>query len=254
MFMNLRDLEGYSISAKDGEIGHVTDLYFDDDCWAVRYLVVATGSWLFGKKVLISPNSMPRVNADKQCIEVDLTMDQVRNSPDMDADKPISRQQESEYHLYYNFPPYWGGVALWGRYDQPGATADAADEEVAERSKEHGSESSSHLRSAREVRGYRVVAIDGQVGHIDNFLMAVESWAIRYLVVNTGGWLTRHEVLFTPKLVDKVIWAEAQVDVNASKELIEDAPDYHRGEQIDRAYEEQLFAHYTTHPYWSDES
>ena len=83
--------------------------------------------------------------------------------------------------------------------------------------------------------------------------MEVENWAIRYLVVNTGKWLSRHEVLFTPKLVDKVIWAEAQVDVNASKSLIEGAPDYHRGEQIDRSYEETLFAHYTTHPYWTED-
>jgi hypothetical protein len=96
--------------------------------------------------------------------------------------------------------------------------------------------------------------VDGQVGHIDNFLMDVDTWAIRYLVVNTGGWISRREVLFTPKLVDKVIWAEAQVDVNASKTLIEAAPDYHPGETIDREYEEGLFKHYTTHPYWSEES
>ena len=78
MFRNLKDVEGYRLSAKDGEIGHVTDLYFDDDCWAVRYLVVATGSWLFGKKVLISPNAVLKVNFDSKCIEIDLTMEQVR--------------------------------------------------------------------------------------------------------------------------------------------------------------------------------
>jgi len=254
MFKNLRDVEGYQLSAKDGDIGHVTDLYFDDDCWAVRYLVVATGSWLFGRKVLISPNSVTKVDFEEKCIAVDLTTDQVRQSPDIDTERPISRQQESEYHLYYNFPPYWGGVALWGRYDQPGAEADAEDAKTAERGTNAPAGGRSHLRSAKEVRGYRVVAIDGQVGHIDNFLMEVESWAIRYLVVNTGKWLNRHEVLFTPKLVDKVIWAEAQVDVNASKELIEGAPDYHRGEEIDRDYETRLFAHYTTHPYWTEET
>lgn len=254
MFKNLRDFEGHRLAANDGEIGHVTDLYFEDDCWAVRYLVVATGSWLFGKKALISPNAVQKVDFSDECIKVDLTMEQVKNSPDIDTDKPISRQQESEYHLYYNFPPYWGGVALWGRYDQPGGTADAEDAETAEHAREHGSQWSSHLRSAREVRGYRVVSVDGQVGHCDNFLMDVETWAIRYIVVNTGGWLKRHEVLVTPKLVDRVIWAEAQIDVNASKDLIERAPDYHRGEDIDRTYEEKLFKHYTTHPYWSEDS
>jgi len=251
MFKNLRDVEGYRLSAKDGEIGHVTDVYFDDVLWAVRYLVVATGSWLFGKKVLISPNSVLRVDYDKSCVAVDLDQAQVRDSPDIDTEKPISRQQESEYHLYYNFPPYWGGVALWGRYDQPGTT-DGSDSENGARPQTESTKS--HLRSAREVRGYRVMGVDGQVGHIDNFLMESDTWAIRYIVVNTGRWLSRHEVLLTPKLVDKVIWAEAQIDVNASKGLIEAAPDYIRGEDITRAYEEKLFRHYTTHPYWSEET
>jgi uncharacterized protein YrrD len=252
MFKKLRDLERFRLAAEDGEIGHVADLYFDDDCWAVRYLVVATGSWLFGKKVLISPNAVDVIKWDSQCIKMNLSMEQIKNSPDIDTDRPISRQQEAEYHLYYNFPPYWGGVALWGRYSEPGASADKADTEQTQADQAHGGRWDSHLRSAKEVRGYRVMAIDGQVGHVDNFLMDPDNWAIRYLIVNTGGWLKKHEVLVTPKLTDRVIWAEAQVNINASRELIEGAPHYTEGEEIDRDYEERLFAHYTTHPYWEE--
>jgi uncharacterized protein YrrD len=254
VFKNLRDLEGFRLAAEDGEIGHVTDLYFEDDEWVVRYLVVATGSWLFGKKVLISPNAVELIKWDDQCIKVGLTMEQVRNSPDIDTDRPISRQQEAEYHLYYNFPPYWGGVALWGRYDQPRGQEPTEDESAsAAQDRDYGAEWDSHLRSAREVRGYRIVATDGEVGHLDNFLMDPDTWAIRYLVINTGGWLKKHEVLFTPKLVDRVIWAEATVNVNASRELMEHAPEYTSSDQVDRAYEDALFAHYTTHPYWEEE-
>ncbi len=253
MFKHLRDLEGFRLAAADGEIGHVSDLYFEDNGWAVRYIVVATGNWLVGKKVLISPNSVEAVKWDDECIKVGLTREQVRNSPDIDTDRPISRQQEAEYHLYYNFPPYWGGVALWGRYDQPGAESTEDDTAATREDHEYGAKWDSHLRSAKEVRGYRVEAIDGQVGHLDNLLMEGETWGIRYLVVNTGGWLKKHEVLFTPKLVDKVIWAEATVNINASRQLVESAPDYDRSSQIDRAYEEALFSHYTTHPYWEDE-
>lgn len=254
MFRKLHDLEGFRLRAEDGEIGHVTDLYFDDDEWTVRYLVVATGNWFFGRKVLVSPNAVSGIVFEKRCIRVSLSMDQVRNSPDIDTEKPVSRQQESEYHLYYNFPPYWGGVALWGRYDQPGSEADAEDREAAERGKLHGSERKSHLRSAKEVRGYRIAAVDGPIGHLDNFLMEVATWAIRYLVVNTGRMLKKHEVVMTPKLVDRVIWAEAQVNVNASKALIESAPAYTTPEAIDRRFEEALFGHYTTHPYWERET
>lgn len=254
MFKHLRDLEGFRLKAADGEIGHVTDLYFEDDEWVVRYLVVATSGWLVGKKVLISPNAVQEVFWGDECIKVDLTTEQVRHSPDIDTDRPISRQQEAEYHLYYNFPPYWGGVALWGRYDQPGGEATADESEAAQQDRDYGAKWDSHLRSAKEVRGYRVVAIDGEVGHLDNFLVEPGTWAIRYIVVNTGGWLKKHEVLFTPKLVDRVIWQEATVNVNASRELVETAPGYDRGRVMDRAFEEALFAHYTTHPYWEDEA
>ncbi|MFW5689236.1 MAG: PRC-barrel domain-containing protein, partial [Spirochaetota bacterium] len=215
MFRNLRDLEGFRLAAQDGEIGHVTDCYFEDDAWAVRYLIVSTGSWLFGKKVLISPNAVLEIRWDYDCIKVNLTMEQVRNSPDIDTDRPISRQQEAEYHLYYNFPPYWGGVALWGRYDEPGAEPTEDEAASTDRDRKWNAKWDSHLRSAREVRGYRVVAIDGQVGHVDNFLVDPDTWAVRYLVINTGGWLKKHEVLFTPKLVDQVIWGQTTVNVNA---------------------------------------
>lgn len=253
MFKRLRDLEGFKLKAQDGEIGHVTDLYFEDTEWVVRYLVVATGSWLFGKKVLISPNAVGAIDWGERCIGVDLTKEQVRESPDIDTDRPISRQQEAEYHLYYNFPPYWGGVALWGRYNEPGGEPTADEEQTAEQDLQYGAKWDSHLRSAREVRGYRVIAIDGAVGHLDNFLVEPETWAIRYLAVNTGGMLKKHEVLFTPKLVDRVIWAEATVNVNASRTLVESAPEYHPDQELSRPFEEALFAHYTTHPYWEEE-
>ncbi len=253
MFKRLVDIEGFRLAAEDGEIGHVTDVYFEDDAWVVRYLVVATGSWLFGKKVLVSPNSIEAIRWEKKCIKVSLTTEQVRQSPDIDTDRPISRQQEAEYHLYYNFPPSWGGVAMWGRYDQPGAEAEPEEAKAAEQVRDYGAQWDSHLRSAREVRGYRVVAVDGQVGHLDNLLLDPDRWAIRYLVVSTGKALKKHEVLFMPKLVDRIIWAEATVKVNASKHLIEAAPEYEHAHEIDREHEETLFAHYTTHPYWDDE-
>ena len=251
MFAYLRDLEGLHLAAEDGEIGRVTDVYFDDESWTVRYLVVATGSWLFGKKVLISPNAVSSIDWNQSHVNVKLTTEQVRNSPEIDTDRPVSRQQEAEYHLYYNFPPYWGGVALWGRYDQPGAETEPPDTATSEHTLEHACPGNSHLRSSNEVRGYRIMAVDGQVGHIANFLMAVEDWAIRYLIVNTGGYIKKHEVLLTPKLVDRVVWADAVVYVNTSKRLIEDAPVYHTGQQIDRDHETELFEHYTTHPYWN---
>lgn len=251
MHTQVKNIEGLHLAADDGEIGHVTDLYFDDATWVIRYLVVATGSWLFGKRVLISPNAVERVEWESKHIRIGLSREQVRDSPDIDTDRPISRQQEAEYHLYYNFPPYWGGAALWGRYERPGERPDTEDRATAENDRSYGSKWDSHLRSAKEVRGYRVLTTNGEAGHIDTFLMDPENWAIRYLVVNTGNWLSRHEVLCTPKLVDTIVWADATINVNTSRELMESAPDYKPGGAIDREDERRLFEHFTIHPYWS---
>lgn len=252
MFVRACEIDGFGLHAKDGEIGHVTDLYFDDEQWTVRYLVVGTGPWFFGRRVLISPNSVTALDWDARTVTVSLSAKDVRESPDIDTDKPISRQQESEYHLYYNFPPYWGGVALWGRYAQPGG--ELSDQDIAEhertKSEQQGHEN--HLRSAREVSGYRVMATDGEVGHVDDFLMDPQNWAIRYLAINTGSWLKKHEVAITRKLVDQVVWSQAQMNVNASKGLIETAPDYDPAVGIDRTVESAIFSHFTTHPYWSE--
>lgn len=46
MLKNIQSLQGHKLSANDGEIGHVADFLFDDQTWAIRYLVANTGSWL----------------------------------------------------------------------------------------------------------------------------------------------------------------------------------------------------------------
>ncbi len=252
MFAHVKDLEGFRIAAKDGEIGHVTDVYFEDTDWVVRYFVVATGSWLFGRRVLVSPNSVKSVDWDKRAVCVELTREQVRDSPDIDTDRPVSRQQEAEYHLYYNFPPYWGGVALWGRYDEPGGEPSAEDTAVAEADKDHAVGADNRLRSVNEVLGYKVIAIDGQVGHVEHFLVDPQSWAIRYLVVHAGKWLSRHESLTTPKLVDRIVWADATVNINTSKALMESAPEYDDSRSLTREQETAMFTHFSVHPYWDE--
>ena len=89
MLRSQTDIENLAIHATDGPIGLVKDLYFDDDAWAIRYLVVDAGSWLISRKVLISPISFQKPNWDDKTLPVLLTQDQVKNSPDFDSDKPV---------------------------------------------------------------------------------------------------------------------------------------------------------------------
>lgn len=249
MLRTLKAVHNFAIHASDGEIGRIEDFYFDDEQWVVRYLVVKTGGWLFGKEVLISPRSVTRVEFEDHCVAVNLTRDQVRNSPDIDTDKPISRQKESEYHLYYNFPVYWGGMGLWGR-DMLPVEDEAAESEKPEPDKETHN---THLRSANEICGYRVHAVDGDSGHVDDLVVEEETWAVRYMVLDTGNWLPGKKVLISPKWVDQMVWAKSKVNVNTSLDKIKFAPDFDPKQDITREYEEKLFEYYEMHKYWEEE-
>src|SRR5438067_282294 len=108
MLRNIKELFGYSIHAKDGDIGHVEDFYLDDDNWTVRYAVVNCGGWLSGRRVLISPEAFKGTpDGISRVFSVNLTKNQVKKSPDIDMHKPVSRQQEMQIFTYYNWPTYW---------------------------------------------------------------------------------------------------------------------------------------------------
>ncbi len=113
MLNEAKTLTGYTLHGIDGEIGKVKEFYFDDRHWTIRYLVADTGNWLTGRQVLISPHALGSVNREEQQITVNLTKDQIEDSPSLNSDKPVSRQFEDDYHAYYGWPIYWGD-AMWG--------------------------------------------------------------------------------------------------------------------------------------------
>jgi len=247
------DLKGYSLSAKDGEIGRVEDLYFDDQKWTIRYIVVDTGRWLPGRKVLISPCSIGRADRDNQLIEINLNKQRIENSPSIESDKPVSRQYETIYHDYYGFPYYWGGPHLWGPAILPGAAAPlpptAGEEEAAAR-RAHQDSDDPHLRSASEVTGYYIEANDGEIGHLQDFIVDDENWAIRYLLIDTKNWWPGKKVVVSPDWIERVSWSDSRVYINESRENVKHAPEYNSAEMLNRDYESKLHHHYHRAPYW----
>ena len=193
MLRPLSELEGYTIGATDDTIGRVTDLYFDDRVWTLRYFVVETGKWLASRKVLISPFSIGAPDRSDMILPASISRDQVRNSPDMDTDRPVSRQQEEQFLGYYGYPNYWIGGGLWGPLAYPGGMVGGKvmgppDQQEAQAQAERHQHDDHHLRSANTVRKYRIRATDGDIGHVQDMLVEDGTWAIRYLVVNTGHW------------------------------------------------------------------
>lgn len=254
MLRSVNDLQGEQIHATDGDIGSINSLLFDDESWVIRYLVVETGNWLLGRKVLISPISIDPQRTEEG-VKLLLTRQQIKDSPNIDTDKPVSRQHEIDYFNYYGYPFYWTAPYPVGRPertqnlgypDRASAHTGSTAAPATARSKE----GDPHLRSSREVIGYYIEATDGDIGHVEDFLVDDQDWAIRYLVVDTVNWWPGKKVIVSPDWVKSVSWAELRVHLNLSRQSIKNAPEYDPSAGVDRDYEERLYNYYGSAKYW----
>lgn len=246
----VRDLGGYSIYATDGPVGSVSDLYFDDKSWRVRYLVVKAGGLISNRRVLVSPGFVSGVDAGTMTLYADLTTEQVANSPGIETDRLVAAQQEADSYAYYGTVPYWNAGFT---PDLTGAAYTDAHQiqppPDAEETEPHVSRDDPHLRSAREVEGYRIRSMDGEIGHVEDFVVDVDVWAIRYAVVDTRNWLPGKKVLVAVSWISGVDWADAEVSVDLGSVEIREAP-APPGTGIDRDYEIKLHSYYGRPPYW----
>lgn len=255
MLLAINHLRGMSIHAQDGDLGKADDFYFDDKEWTIRYIVADVGSWLERHKVLISPASVRTIAPDLKRFMTGLTKDQVRDSPSWSTDKPISRQYETLFADYYDYPYYWGAIEGMG-YAPTASGAMAmsrpqvhSPEEVAEIKAEIAQ---SHLRSARAVGGYAIEAKDGDIGTVNDFIFDEQSWQIHYLVIDTGKWLPGRKVLISPLWIESIDWSRSKVITRLNRETIKNAPGYDDPAMITREYEKRLFAYYGEPGYWTE--
>jgi len=249
MLRRAKNLAGLRLGAQDGEIGRVKDFYFDDQTWTVRYVVADTGNWLTGRLVLISPFAIEGVDCEAGHINVKLTKARIEHSPSIDIAKPVSRQFETDYARYYGWPMYWYGPALWGPTPYPmyeGMDHTPVADPMLAREKRDP-----HLRSTSEVKGYYIHARDGDLGHVEDFIVADEDWAIRYFVVDTRNWLPGKKVLIGTQWIKNVSWETSRVTVDLSQEQIKSAPEYTDDLDLTRDFERRLHDHYEQHPYWA---
>jgi uncharacterized protein YrrD len=259
MLRSISKLHGDTVRAKDGDIGHIHQAYFDDDNWCIRYLVVETGNWLHDRQVLISPYSVKQVDTESHMLDVRLTQQQVKDSPNLDTHKPVSRQHEIEYLRYYNYPTYWGGPNLWGMgaypaFDPDGLSQDLeAGNPIPTRAAQADAPADTHLRSTREVEGYRLEATNGRIGHVSDFIFDDEAWVIRYLAIDTRKWWsTGKEVLIATHWIDQVDWSAETVSTTLTRDAIRQSPEYDDAQPVDRSYEIELHKFYGKDGYWSD--
>jgi hypothetical protein len=252
MIRSVKQLEQFDIVATDGSIGSIKDFYFDDERWVVRYLVVDTGKWLPGRRVLVSPFSVGGTDWNEHRVRLSITREQVRHSPDIDLHKPVSRQHEAEYLKYYGYPLYWAHTGLWGAYPTPMPPAEVrAVQYEAAMAGQPPATGDSHLRSTQEVIGYMIRATDGELGHVNDFLIDDATWAVRYFVINTSNWWFGKQVLASPSWISVIQWASKAVDVNVTRQAIRSAPPYDPAAHIDRLWEETYHRHLQQPGYWT---
>ena len=248
MLNKAKTLKGYTLHSLDGDIGKVKEFYFDDHHWTIRYLVADTGNWLMGRQVLISPYAMVAVNEKEQNIAIDLTQKQIEESPSLNSDKPISRQFEETYYGYYEYPMYWSGLYMWGPYPYI-----EHDREKWRESTHSEKAWDPYLRSTHDVTGYNIQAADGEIGHVEDFIIDDQTWAIRYLIIDTQNWWPGKKVLVSPRWIDRISWSESNVFVNLSRQTIKQSPKYTKELLLTRDYEIELHRHYNRQGYWLDE-
>ena len=248
MLNKAKTMKGYKLDSLDGEIGKVEEFYFDDRHWAIRYLVANTGTWLMDRQVLISPYALADVLKGEQLIAVNLTKKQIEDSPSLNSHKPVSRQFEESYFGYFGWPMYWAGPYMWGAY--PYIPRDPS----AWRSSTQSEETwDPHLRSTQAVSGYHLHAADGEIGHVVDFVIDDETWAIRYLIVDTQNWLPGKKVLIAPRWIERISWEDSEVFVKLTREQIKESPEYTEESMLTRDYEIKLHRHYKHAGYWVDE-
>jgi len=220
MYQNIKQLYGKTLSASDGHIGHVTDFYFDDKNWSVRYMVVDTGSWLSGRRVLLSSqafgnHAFGRSDADADVLQVNLTRKQIEDSPSIETHRPVSRQYEEDYYRYYGWPTYWDGGGMLGAAGFP-VIATPLPTDLQHHG--HNQRDDIHLRSAKSVAGYSIQASDGAMGSVCSFMVEGRTWVIKEMVVETGHWYSGKEILVLPENIERISYEDSTVIVNLKME------------------------------------
>jgi uncharacterized protein YrrD len=213
MLRSLRKLEGYNVVANDGEVGRVHDFLFNDTTWKIKYLVVSTGKWLGERKVLLPPSALGRPDWEGRMFPLLLNREQIRDCPPINVDEPVSRQHAADFNEFYysNWNPSWTGKPQ--------------------------KEEDPHLRSIREVVGYRVQTLDDTLGHVDDFIADDAGWGIHLAVVDTRNLFPGRKVMIHADRIESILWGESRVFVNLRKSEMEELPRYDPREPVNSAVE-----------------
>ena len=248
MLLVVSTLKGYAIEASDGRIGSVSDFLFDDRTWKLRWLVIDTGLWLPGRKVLLHPSAIGQADYERRELPVTLTKAQVKESPDIRQDQPVSQQMEYNLYEHYGWDPLWGDASYFGGgaigTPMPPIYYDDKRRREREEMEARSHEGDPHLRSVDAVTGYHVHASDGAIGHVEDFLVDNVRWSIRYFIIDTRNWWPGKHVLLSPYAVKEISWPDHQLVLDVNRDRVKSSPPWNPTEMVNEDYERRLHNHY----------
>jgi len=218
MLRSLRSLAGTDVHAADGEIGRIESFHFDDHSWTVRYLVLDSGSFLRHEYLLVPPAAIAHVGLEGQHLQLAPTRKEIESGPAYEAHKPVSRQLETEVHLYYRLGFYWTHLG------------------------------DPNLRNSKDLFATPVEASDGEVGEVGDFIADLDDWTLRDVVVDLGGAFRHKEVLAPVQTVARLGWDEPGVHLDLTAAQVDELKAYDSTDEVNQIADGAGDFHY--YDYW----
>ncbi|TAD87202.1 MAG: PRC-barrel domain containing protein [Alphaproteobacteria bacterium] len=200
-----------------------------------------------GREVLLPAACLGIPDAEERQLAVRLTRQQVEDAPGISADLPVSRQMELQLSNHYSANTYLPRGAdvlpLMGlgslrepmrHFEGEGTVTEMGD---------------AHLRSIATVTGYHLRATDGDIGHIDDFIVDDDGWRVKYLSVDTRNWWPGAHVLILPQLVLEVDWSASLIHIRATQQKVRDSPPASAAETGDADAADRLSVYYGFQPF-----
>ncbi|HEX8949328.1 MAG TPA: PRC-barrel domain-containing protein [Dissulfurispiraceae bacterium] len=245
----LQSVAGYAVIAKDGEVGAVEEFLFDDREWAIRFIVVRTGDWLPGKKVLLPPSVLEEPDWELPKLHITIERAQLARGPILGAHEPASRMFQIDLYKHFGWAPFWLEEEYFNVPLHPSEVSSglSRDQEKAD---------DPHLLSTADTIEYRVEALNGDVGHPEDFVMDEDDWIIYYFAValdrseNVPEEETAKSVLIATEWVQKTAKEAGRVYLELDRDAVLRSPAYDPALPVDREYELELYDHYGRPRYW----
>lgn len=238
MLRSIKQLCRYKVITSDGEKSGLDDIFFHQNSWKTRYLVVDVGEWLSKQQVLVHPKLIDHIADEEKELRLVASGKELDESPSIATALPVS------YEAEVLLAKYWGWLPKHAEGPLPFEAKDTIQAETTPDAKDIGERATeSKLRSFEEVQGYSIHSEEDKFGHLED-LLCNEDWRICYAVIDPINWLPGKHVILPIQEISRIQWAEKALHISASHELVKAAPKYDPSEPLSEEDEKTIKQHF----------